>query len=115
MLAAGKLRHRVTIRKLISAKDSRGQRNPTYADRGCTVWANVRQVSGREAENALAVHAETTWLIEMRYLPNVEPTDRVTYTTGGGSRTFEVLAAIDPEQRQRRLVIHAKEHNPAAS
>lgn len=110
-MLAGKLRHRITIRKRVSAKDSRGQRNPTYKDRGCTVWADVRQVSGREAEKALAVHAETTWLIEMRYMEGIEPTDRIVY----GTRTFEVLAALDPEQRQRRLIIHAREHDGPAT
>lgn len=110
-MKAGQLRHRITIERRVQDKDERGQLRESWTIRG-RAWARIEQVGGREQTSALAVHPEATWRIELRYSRRhgIETGDRINYN----GRLLDVLAPpIDVGERRIKLVIDAKEHQPA--
>jgi SPP1 family predicted phage head-tail adaptor len=67
----------------------------------------VEPLQGRELWTAKQVVAEVTHRIRFRHLSGVVPTQRVVF----GSRTFEILSVINPEERNRELELLCKEVN----
>lgn len=97
-IQAGRLRHRVTIQSRTEARDSVGQPIATWAD-VATVWADIRDVSGREYLTAGADRAEVSTKIVIRHRTDVDATCRVVH----GSDTYDVRASLDPDGRRRML------------
>jgi len=100
ILKAGKLRHRVTIKR--PTKDN--QHNTTYAELA-TVWAEIKPLYGVQLEYAKAMHANTTHQITARYT-DVQAFDCIEF----GSRTFNVLSVRNTEEQNREVVLLAVEN-----
>ena len=104
---AGPLRHFVTIERLATAKDERGQEIEYWAE-VTGVWADIRQAGGREAARGMQIVAEATWVAETRCVPglDIRHEDRIRY----GNHLLEVLTVRDVNERRRMLEIQMKEH-----
>ena len=101
---AGSLRHRFVIKTAQEIENTFGEivETPlTFA----TVWASIEPLSGRELFQAQQVQAEVTHRVRMRYLAGV--TAKMTGLFG--TREFQILSVINPEERNRELVLMCKE------
>lgn len=92
------LRHRVTIQHKTVTRDADGIAAETWQD-VTTVWAAVEPLRGREYLQAMAVAVEVTTRVRVRCLPGVTPAMRLLF----GSRIFNIVSVIDPEERHREL------------
>ena len=102
---AGKLRHRVVIQK---ANDGAAVFNGsktwvTYA----TVWAEIKPARGTEYVDAGTNKTESdiTHTIKMRYIRGITPDMRISY----GGRIFKIEVPRDIDERNREIIIQAKE------
>lgn len=98
------MRHRVTLRKKEIAEDALMQQLEAWTDIA-TVWARIEPLSGREYFAARQENTEVTTRITIRYLPGITTDSRVVF----GGRVFEVLSAIDPEERCESLILMCNE------
>lgn len=100
MLAAGSLRHRVTLQVLQSTlDDSDGEVTETYTSIA-DVWADVRMASGREFIQAAGRQSDISVTIRIRHRPGLEPSMRVLH----GSRIFHVVAVLDDPRSGKEAV-----------
>lgn len=85
-LAAGELRHPVTIQsKTLGAAGDRGQPSVTWTTEA-SVRAQIEELSGRKLELARQLVATATHRVVIRYLSSLAVTDRVVF----GSRVFNI-------------------------
>jgi SPP1 family predicted phage head-tail adaptor len=63
------------------------------------LWASIRPVTGSESVAADQVAGRISHEIHVRYRPDVVPAMRFSL----GMRTFEIVAAINVEERHRQL------------
>ena len=103
-MRAGTLRHKVVIQKNTPTRDSYGAEVEAWADYA-TVWASIEPARGREFWESQQVNAEVTGKIRIRYLEGITPKMRVKH----GSRIFEIISVINPEERNRELQLMVKE------
>ena len=103
-MKAGKLRHRVTIKQKSVSRDSYGAEDITWQV-VATVWAAVEPLQGREFIDGKQLQAERTTRIRIRYRSGVAPEMRVVF----GSHVYDVQSVIEPETRNRELVLMCKE------
>lgn len=103
-MRAGRLRHRVTIQQCTETQNSYGEAVKEWTDYA-TVWASVEPAKGREFWESQQVNAEITGTVVMRYLAGVKSKMRVLYD----GRVFEILAVINPDERNRELQLAVKE------
>lgn len=95
----GKLRHRVTIQKLISTPDGGGGSTKTWID-DATVWAAIEPLRGGERYVAQQVQSELTHKITMRYREGIKPQMRIKYKDRIKDRIFEIWSVIDIDERR---------------
>lgn len=102
---AGKLRHRVTVERLSEVQDeASGEMASAWAPIG-TFWAQVEPLSGTELFEAKQITPEITHKVTFRYGTNVTPRDRLIHR----ERYFEIIAALDQDERRRETVASCKE------
>jgi SPP1 family predicted phage head-tail adaptor len=108
-MRAGTLRHRISIQAKSSALDALSQ--PVMAWQTiATISAGISPLSGRELMSAQAIHAEITHQIEIRWQAQFSnPLDMVTMRIRYGTRVFNIVASIDPEERHKSLMLMATE------
>jgi SPP1 family predicted phage head-tail adaptor len=94
----GSMRERVEIQSLATSRDELGSITETWSELA-TVWASVRSVSAREYYAARQVNAEVTHRVAIRYRSDVTPLMRLIW----GSRTLEIVSALDKDGRERFL------------
>lgn len=97
-IRAGKLRHRVEIRRATEARDDFGgvvQSWTLVAKR----WASVDPLRGRERFAAQQVQADVTHKVRLRYTESLMPTDRIVHD----GRTFEIGAVLNVSERDREM------------
>ncbi len=103
-MEAGHLRHRVRLEHYTQTANAVG--DPVKAWVAVTeVWSHIEPLSGRELEWAQQQHAEAAIRVTLRYRAGVDPTYRVMF----GARTFEVLAVVNPDERNERLELMCRE------
>jgi len=101
-MRSGRLRHRVTIQQLVPDPSVGGQDSwHDYA----TVWAAIEPLRGREYLAAQQEGAEATGRITIRYIAGVKQTMRIKH----GSRIYEIVSPINPEERNAELQLMVKE------
>lgn len=104
----GNLRHRITIeQKTID----NSQLDPVETwSKFATVWAAIEPLKGNERwiDGAKLISNSVTGRIKIRYLAGVTPTMRVKF----GSRTYEILAAINVNERNEEMHLMVKELIP---
>ncbi len=103
-MQAGRLRHRITIQNFTSTKDDFGQPIESWST-FAAVWASVEPLTGREYFQAQQTQAETSYRVRIRYRAGVVPTMRVIH----GSRTLEILAVLNAEERNREIQLMCRE------
>ena len=101
----GKLRHRVAIQTVTSARRAGSYVNDKTRATVATVWGRVEPLTGRELETAQRVQAQATVKITVRYYSGLDPTYRFVYN----SRNFNILDAGDPEERGITMVCLCEE------
>lgn len=107
-MRAGKLRHRISIQRVIETQES-SYNEPTgqwvlFAE----VSASIVPLSGRELIRAKQVELETDTEITIRYLDGLSPKMRIVYR----DRVFEILSIINTEERNRELRLLCSEVKP---
>lgn len=101
-MQAGRLRHPVTLQKLVRTQDPvTGAMRDEWVSQG-TTWASIEGVSGREFFAAQAVQAETTYRITMRHRA-IDPTWRL--MADGVAYGIE---AVLPDNRRSQMVLMCK-------
>ena len=100
----GELRHQIKLQNVAASQNAYGEPIAGYGTYA-TVWAAVEPLQGRELEIARAIAAETTHKVTIRHRDDVAQTDRV----GFGNRMFEIISIIDPQERNRMLILICKE------
>lgn len=103
-MQAGKLRHRITLQAASTAKDGYGEDIQTFGTLA-TVWASIEPLRGRELLLAQQISAEITFRIRIRYNASLAAEDRVIF----GSRTFEIIAVLNKDERDEQIELMAKE------
>jgi len=93
MQAAGKLRHRVTFKAPLTTQDAAGQPIAGFTD-VCTVWADVRYISGVEALKADAPASTVRASVRIRRRSGINAGMSVAH----GSTMFNVVAVL-PDER----------------
>jgi len=76
-----------------------------------TLFAAVSALTGRELEKAQQLVAEVTHSVNLCYLPGVNSAMTVFFR----SRIFEILAVLDPDERQIELRLLCRERNQVAT
>lgn len=101
---AGRLDKRISIERMEGGQDELGQPIdawiPTYS-----VWASIEPLQGREYIAAMAVQAERTVRIRLRYLAGIVSTMRVVYQ----GRVFAIQSVINVREANRELQLMALE------
>ncbi len=98
-MRAGELRHRITLVEPTVVPDGlRGASATVMSTVADHLPAAIGPLEGRELYAAQQINATATHRIRVRYLSGVKPTQRVLF----GLRTFEILSAMNVEERNRQ-------------
>lgn len=103
----GALRHRITI-QTDGTPVPDGDGGYTQAPQVfATAWASITPATARDLERVVSgtVMASASHLIRLRYLSGVTTQMKVLF----GSRTFSITGVMNPEERNRELVLTAVE------
>ncbi len=103
-LCASDLDRRIELQAVTTSKDEVGGLVETWTT-FATVWAQVRQASGREAWYRQQMNASGAWTIGIRWRRDLTTKHRVRYD----GRTFEIRAVTDENQRRRHLMLACDE------
>jgi SPP1 family predicted phage head-tail adaptor len=103
----GWLRERVTIETATATADGAGGASLAWSTLA-TVWARVEPVAADEKAVAGHESASVTHLVTTRYRDDVTGHARVTFR----GRVFRILAAYDPDETRRYLVLKTAEEAP---
>lgn len=95
MLAAGKLRHYVTIQKLTTTQDPvTGNITESWADKWVNVPAAISPLSGREFIAAQSTQSEVTGRITIRWRDGLDASMRIVHTVKGTARIYNIEAIL---------------------
>lgn len=103
-MQAGRLRHKITIQSKSVTPNAYGEEVITWGT-FVECWAEISPLLGREYLAAAQVQAEITHRVRIRHRDGVYPTMRVLF----GSRAFDILSVQQVEERQREIVLMARE------
>lgn len=101
---ASDLRDRVNIMAKTSTQDAYGQSVVTWV-LVASVWANVKQIRGREFFAAAQINQETTVKFTIRYLDNITTLNRLEYN----GKAYDITGVIALEGRKVWLELMALE------
>jgi SPP1 family predicted phage head-tail adaptor len=80
-VSAGRLDRRITLQQKTITRGNLGGHQEVWTD-VATVWAEVRELSGREIFNAKAVGSSATRMITLRHRSDVHADQRVMFSDG---------------------------------
>ena len=104
-MRAGPLRHRVEIQQATESADAHNQAVQSWAT-VASRWAQIRPATGREVLDGQAPAADVSHEITLRhYSRTLTPKFRLKL----GTRVFNVVSAVNFDERNRRTVIQARE------
>jgi SPP1 family predicted phage head-tail adaptor len=101
-LAAGRLRHRIEIRRRTRQKDGKGGYIEVWAP-VATVRAEVVSLDGKEGLAEHVVQGVSSYRIRVRYREGIRTDDQVRH----GSLELNVTSVADPYGTREQLVILA--------
>lgn len=104
-MRAGNLRNYVVIQRSTETHDSNQELILTWST-FASVWAEILPLIGREYWASRQVVSEVTGKIRIRYLAGVTAKMRVI----DGSKTYDIEAVIDVENKHEELVLLVKEN-----
>lgn len=107
-MRSGTLRRRISIQNKSTIQDTFGQQITTWSDYMVNVPAQIQALTGSERLAAQALSAAVTHEITIRYSPLLsDPLKvaamRVLYFTGGGTRNFNITAAMNVDERNEQI------------
>lgn len=97
---AGLLNQRIVIQQYVPSQDSSGSTTETWGTLA-TVWAAIRPLHGREYYAANQAQIEMTHEVTIRWRRDVSAENRVLF----GSRTFDVKAAVNPDEANEWIIL----------
>lgn len=98
---AGRLRHRIVIEKREEGVyDELGHESNEWRRAG-SVFAEVRDLSGRELERARQTVPDVNVSIVIRHCRILKVTDRIVFR----GRIFHIGAITDPENRKEEMIL----------
>lgn len=103
-LAAGRLNQRIVLQQNAETQDSIGAAVASWST-FTTLWAQARALTGAERHVADQQDAKVDHEFVVRHTAGITPGMRISWD----SRTFEIVAAFDPNGIKERLVILARE------
>lgn len=103
-MRAGRLRHRLQIQSATKTRTDTGGFTETWTT-DATVWGAVEPFRGREYWNNQQMQGEATHRIVLRHRGSVTPANRILF----GARVFNVIEALNPDERRISLELMAKE------
>jgi SPP1 family predicted phage head-tail adaptor len=106
-IAAGKLRHLVQIVTPNSRQDTFGGTNVQDDSNLAELPAAVEALVGRELYAAQQINPEVTHKITIRYMDGIRAKMNVLFR----GRFFQIEAPLDPDERQRMLILLCIERN----
>lgn len=93
-LAAGRLRHRVTLQQPVQTRDdTTGEVIETYADVD-EVWAAIEPLSAREFIQSAALQAQVIARITIRYRGDIQSTWRV----ADGAKVYKIEGVLEDKE-----------------
>jgi SPP1 family predicted phage head-tail adaptor len=107
----GPLRHRISLQRLTEGspnQDAGGVPDDSWVTL-FSAWAEILPLRGRELIAAQQVNSEVTGTIRLRQNAGntVTAKDRVLF----GTRTFDILAAVNPRELGVEWLLYVKEGN----
>ena len=103
-MRAGALRHQIWIKGPTITTDANAEVTTAWGT--VTVcWAAIEPLRGREWIASGMENSEITAKGWIRYVSGIKPTMQVYY----GTRTFEIVSVINPDERNRELELRLKE------
>lgn len=84
-----------------------GDNDPTYTDFATGIDCSIMNVGGTERISGRQVQAETTVVIDLRFLENVDPSMRA--INEHTLAEYAIVAAYDPDNMLRMMRIEARE------
>lgn len=99
------MRHKVSLLNPAKSQAGTGQEIRDYPAAEGTIWARIEYLTGREAEIAQQISAESTHKITIRYNADVTPESRIQF----GTRIFEIVAINNPEEKNEQQILTCKE------
>lgn len=103
-MRAGKLRHRLEIRRRNTDRSEIGAVSTEYSTID-TVWGSVVPLNGRELLEADRVEARVTHMVETRYRADVSAADQIVHN----GRELNVESVINIDERNIRLQFLCRE------
>ena len=103
-MRAGALRNEVWIKSPTATTDTYGDTTISWGT-VAVCWASIEPLRGREWVASGMENSEITARCRIRYYSGILPTMRVYL----GSRTFEIVSVIDPNERNAELELMVKE------
>jgi len=107
----GMLRTPMTVQNPVRTVDAFGQADESWISVG-TVWCHVEVANTMEVVDDRGPAVRTDWRILATWHPSINTRSRLTMTDRGSTRTFNVRACWDRDQRRRRVEIEATEVLP---
>ena len=103
---AGRLRHRVTIQTRSQSVNEYGEPSNSWSELD-QVWAAIEPISGDERVEmqSSARQGHTSHRVTVRYLANVDATDRVLF----GSRVLEIVSVLNFDEKDEFLTLLCRE------
>ena len=115
-MRAGPLRQRVTVQTLTETRDQYGQMVPSWSAAGI-YWAEIKNLTGREATNAKQISASVTHSVRMRYLGTLfpgrglVPSMRLLF----GTTIYNIMWVNDVDNRHKEYQLLVQEVGPPAN
>jgi SPP1 family predicted phage head-tail adaptor len=111
-MQSGKLRYLVAIEQKTGARDGFGADQELWST-VAQVYAGFDTLSGQELFAAQKLNADVTHKITIRFRSGILAQMRVNWTDTreNRNRIFDIVAAMDPDQRREKLELMAIERN----
>ena len=103
-MLAGRLRHRLVFENESLSTDGQGGATRTWATRA-TVSGSIKPLRADERFYNEQLNHNGTHEVVIRYRTDIEASDRISYD----SRYFQIVGIMNPNERDRQLVITCKE------
>lgn len=98
------IQHQITIQEITYTPDGSGGQTPTWTALA-TVWASLKPKIVKEVVFGQKLESRVEHEIFFRYLAGVSTDDRIIF----GSRTFQIKAVINIEERNEWLKVVSEE------
>ena len=99
-----KFRHRLTLQSKTVTRNAYGEEVITWTNEK-TVWGSIEPLSGREYFQAQQVQSKVTHKVSIRYYTGLRTDWRILF----GSRIFDIVSALNIEERNREMVLYCTE------